>query len=165
MPKRFDLTEKTFGRLHVTGLLGSAPDKQLLWHCVCRCGEELAVPSRSLRSGNTRSCGCLRREVAPTTRLKHGAWAGGKPTPEYRAWRCMLNRCYRKKDLSYKWYGKLGVLVYEPWVTSFEKFLKYVGPKPSPKHSLDRYPDPAGDYQPGNVRWATASQQRTNRRA
>lgn len=76
----------------------------------------------------------------------------------------MLSRCYRPQDISHRYYGPLGVAVYEPWRHDFAAFLADVGPRPSSKHSIDRWPNPSGNYEPGNVRWATAKEQANNRR-
>ena len=85
-------------------------------------------------------------------------------TPEYRAWSLMKDRCLNPKSSNYPDYGGRGIKVYEPWVADFMAFYNYVGPKPTPWHSLDRYPDNSGNYEPGNVRWATKLQQTQNRR-
>lgn len=84
-------------------------------------------------------------------------------TPEYRAWRRMLGRCYNKNNPSYSYYGGRGILVYEPWTTSYNLFLEHVGRKPTEKHSLDRINN-NGHYEPGNLRWATKVEQVRNRR-
>ncbi len=81
---------------------------------------------------------------------------------EYRAWTDMKTRCYNPKFKDFHLYGGKGVKVFEPWRISFVQFYADVGPKPTPKHSLDRYPDSSGDYKPGNVRWATAKEQARN---
>jgi hypothetical protein len=86
-----------------------------------------------------------------------------KPSPEYRAWQKMKARCYNPNDKSFKHYGQRGLLVYPEWHTSFDSFLKHIGPRPSDKHSLDRI-DVNGHYWPGNVRWATNLEQQNNMR-
>lgn len=75
----------------------------------------------------------------------------------------MRRRCDTPSQTSYKRYGALGVTVCDCWENSFETFLEDVGPKPSPKHSLDRI-NSTGNYEPGNVRWATSREQNLNRR-
>lgn len=89
---------------------------------------------------------------------------GKTNSPEFWAWQAMQQRCYNPKQRSYPHYGGRGIAVYEPWRKSFAAFLAYVGPRPSEAHSLDRYPDNDGDYEPGNIRWATSHQQQSNRR-
>jgi len=75
----------------------------------------------------------------------------------------MIGRCYRPRNHRYAWYGGRGIRVCDRWRTSFEAFLADVGPRPTPRHSLDRI-DNDGDYEPGNVRWATSFEQSRNRR-
>lgn len=88
-------------------------------------------------------------------------------TPEYRVWSGMNTRCYNKKNRAYPSYGGRGIRVYELWRSgrknAFDAFLEYVGPRPSPRHSLDRIHNDR-DYRPGNVRWATQKEQSRNRR-
>lgn len=91
----------------------------------------------------------------------HGeAWK----TPEYAAWQHIIQRCRNSKNRGYKNYGGRGIRVCEEWANSYAAFLAYVGRRPSPKHSIDRYPNNDGNYEPGNVRWATQSDQVKNSR-
>jgi hypothetical protein len=82
---------------------------------------------------------------------------------ELRAWRAMVARCYCSRHKSYPRYGGRGISVCKSWQLSYEKFLSDVGQAPANHYSLDRYPNPDGDYEPNNVRWATRSQQIINR--
>ena len=84
--------------------------------------------------------------------------------PLFETWRTMNRRCHSLKHHQYKNYGARGIEVCERWRKNFEAFLEDVGPKPSPAHSLDRYPDKNGNYEPGNVRWATWVEQNRNTR-
>lgn len=95
--------------------------------------------------------------------LVHGESGLGKWTPEYRAWANMLARCYNRKSVRFKDWGGRGISVSETWRHDFRAFLRDVGRKPSPSHSLDRFPDADGNYEPGNVRWATIDQQNRNK--
>lgn len=75
----------------------------------------------------------------------------------------MIIRCYNSKSQSYPWYGARGIIVCKRWHDSFENFLADVGLKPSPKHTLERR-DVNGNYEPGNVEWATFAEQGANKR-
>jgi len=96
-------------------------------------------------------------------KIKHGCARRGEMTPEYSTWSLMIQRCEDPSSDRYGYYGGRGISVCPKWRTSFAAFLEDVGPKPSPAHSLDRI-DPNGNYEPGNVRWATKKEQARNRR-
>lgn len=94
---------------------------------------------------------------------KHGNCTRAKKSPEYQSWASMLGRCCNPNRSHYHRYGGRGITVCERWQHSFQAFLEDVGPRPTPKHTLDRFPDNNGNYEPGNVRWATRKQQSRNR--
>jgi hypothetical protein len=96
-------------------------------------------------------------------RKKRERLNGLSSRPEYITWQGMVQRCSNPKASSYKYYGAKGIKVCEEWRQSFQAFYAYVGPKPSPTHSIDRYPNKDGHYEPGNVRWATPQEQGRNR--
>ena len=88
---------------------------------------------------------------------------GMRNTPEYQAWNGMKARCHNPNDKAFKWYGARGVIVCKKWRSSFAAFFADVGARPSRLHSIDRFPNPLGNYEPENCRWATDKQQNRNR--
>ena len=82
---------------------------------------------------------------------------------EYRCWKGMNQRCHNPSNPLYRYYGAKGIVVCEQWRRSFVQFLSDVGPRPSLEYSLDRFPNASGNYEPGNVRWATDTQQARNK--
>lgn len=91
---------------------------------------------------------------------KHGGWS----TTEYTIWSQMKQRCYNEKNGGYFKYGGRGIRVCDRWKDSFAAFLEDVGVRPSMAHTLDRFPNNDGNYEIGNVRWATSEQQANNKR-
>lgn len=141
-----------YGRLTVVGVV---PGKPRLWTCVCSCGEQRVYAAKALERGRVVSCGCYRREKS----RRHGCSGA---TPEYFAWQAMTARCSNPRHPSYKHYGGRGIGVCARW-SEFEAFHADMGPRPSPRHSIDRIDNSKG-YEPGNCRWATQTTQIRNRR-
>lgn len=162
-----DIVGKRFKRLLILkheGGEGTLSDQ--LYEAQCDCGAVIRVTRKSLLKNHKGSCGCLRSESSSANRTKHGEtirFNGAHVTPEWRAWNAMIDRCSRPSHPSFHNYGGRGITVYAEWLSSFEEFLAYVGRRPSSVHSLDRINN-NGNYEPGNVRWATHKEQCGNTR-
>ena len=155
---------KTYAHLTILGLAPMSKTQQRRYFCRCVCGVERSFDWYDVRSGHTQSCGCLR--VIATTRAKttHGESWRKHRTPEYQSWAKMIHRCTNPKAHNWKWYGGRGITVCERWRSSYANFLADMGRRPSLKHSIDRINND-GNYEPGNCRWATQSEQVQNSRA
>ena len=150
--------EKRYGRLLVINELPrhTVPSgvKIRKFLCKCECGQELDVFMSSLRSGHTKSCGCLNKEIISS----HGMTG----TREYASWNAMHGRCNNLKSKDYKNWGGRGIEVCDSW-NSFENFYKDMGDKPTPNHSIERINND-GNYCKENCRWATKKEQQRNHR-
>lgn len=151
--KTLDITGQTFGHLTVTGRSEQTSPAGALWECVCLCGGKTTTTGTKLRSGYTRSCGCLKRDVCIELRTTHGL---ANKTPTYRTWKEMRQRCLNPKSDKFQWYGGRGISICSQW-ESFEQFLADMGERP-PRHTLDRIEND-GNYEPSNCRWATQVEQ------
>lgn len=150
-----DITGQKFGKLTAVSF-SHIKNHEAMWHCVCDCGKKTVTSGPSMRKGETRSCGCLILE----TRFKvHGMWQARM----YKIWIGMKSRCYCPTYTNYRYYGGRGITVCPEWKDDFAQFYKDVGEPPTPKHSMDRINND-GNYEPGNVRWATKEEQMNNRR-
>ncbi|OKO87567.1 hypothetical protein AC629_13580 [Bradyrhizobium sp. NAS80.1] len=158
-PRQFeDLTGRRYGQWVVEERdLGP---KRIAYFCVCDCGNRRSVKADKLKSGESLSCG----HAPNQSKVTHGKSRRGAVSKMYKVWSNMIQRCTNSNHNSYHHYGGRGIQVCEEWLKSFEAFETYIGPRPTPQHSIDRYPDNNGNYAPGNVRWATKSEQRRNQR-
>jgi hypothetical protein len=138
--------------------VGRTADKHIVGLYRCTCGAEVRVAQSRVRNGYTKSCGCLVREISSWQSRTHGM----RGTPEYSSWQSMKGRCLDPNNKDFPRWGGRGVTVFQDWIESFEAFYDHVGPRPKGT-SLDRIDNRRG-YEPGNVRWATPTQQQRNRR-
>jgi len=155
MPRFIDLTGQRFGRLVVLKLIGKNKWGSYQWLCRCDCGKEKIVRIDSLKSGRTKSCGCLNRERL----TKHGHY--GDRT--YKSWSQMIQRCTNPNNKYFKDYGGRGITVCERWLNSFPNFLEDMGESPK-GHQIDRMNNDKG-YHKSNCLWVTPKQNSRNRRS
>lgn len=161
-PRATDITGKCFGRLAVLGPIERTRRGQIKWLCRCVCGNMVIVARNNLVSGNTESCGCLRRELVGDAFRTHGM----AKQPLSNVWHSVIQRCTNPNSKSYADYGGRGITICNEWRFSFQAFHDHVCTLPhygEPGYTLDRIDNSLG-YTSGNVRWATRSEQNRNTR-
>ncbi len=144
-----------FGSLEVLSVLRST-NGQTRIKCQCDCGNTCTPHASNVRRGYTRTCGCRNGQCQYQTH-------GGSKLPEYDIWREMKQRCLNPNNANYALYGGRGIQIDPRWIKSFRAFIQDVRRRPTKGHSLERR-DNHGHYEPGNIYWATQSQQARNRR-
>ena len=162
MSKFKDLTGMRFGRLTPYQKIGTNKHRVALWLCKCDCGNEVIVNSCSLRKGDTKSCGCLFREMSSARMkkvqhqyvYKHGASRDGL----FHCWQSMKDRCYNPNNKSYYRYGGRGIIVCNEWRENFVVFRDWALSHGYQEGlSIDRI-DVDGNYGPENCQWLTRSE-------
>ena len=151
-----DITNKKFGRLTPLRFSHYNKYKNPFWLCKCDCGKIISVRESSLRSGLTKSCGCLQKEVS----TKHGM----RNHRLYRIYHGMLERCYNKNCIAYKNYGERNIFVCDEWLSDFKSFYDWSMANGYKEGlSIDRI-DVNKGYSPKNCRWADNKIQGRNKR-
>ena len=162
MSKLKNLIGQRFGMLTVVSIVLRDSPQGSVWNCRCDCGGMVVRSRHRLTENRPKHCGCMSKELASTSRIKHGQTVGHKPSREYRSWDAMIQRCTNPNHKHYKNYGGRGIKVCNQWLESAESFLKDMGLCPE-GFTLDRL-DVDEDYTPENCRWVARKDQDRNKR-
>lgn len=172
MSKRIDLTGMQFGNWIVKDFIGvrevgNSKVKKAFWLCECQCEKKTLreIPTDSLKSGNSKSCGCEKTKALVKRSTKHGfARRGKNGTGIYHVWYAMINRCKNKNDKRYIDYGGRGICVCDKWADSFIAFKDWAFSNGYKEGlTIDRINND-GDYEPSNCRWTDYKTQANNKR-
>jgi hypothetical protein len=135
--------------------------KYIIYKCLCDCGVITATYAFALKSGKTKSCGCLKSKLLSDAHTTHGKSRPNARTRVYSSWVSMKQRCLNENNDRYRDYGGRGIKVCNEWMT-FRNFYNDMGDRPEGK-TIDRI-DNNGNYEKSNCKWSTHDEQCLNRR-
>jgi hypothetical protein len=156
--KKIDMVGIESGRLTVISEACETKGGRVTWLCKCLCGNMINVTGKQIRSGRTKSCGCLRKDTIRSISETHGH----SKTRTYKIWTGMIQRCTNDKVKCYDRYGGSGVLVCDRWLSSFDSFLFDMGHAPQGMQ-IDRI-NYMGNYEPSNCKWSSRIEQARNKK-
>ena len=159
MSRALELKSLRFGKWTVITQVGKCTSGQLRWKCVCDCGTQRTVAGYSLKSGDSKSCGCGKSRAFRERNTLHG----DSRTRLYKIYYGIKNRCYDKKNENYRYYGKKGIKMCKEWMENYLKFKKWAEDSGYAKNlTIDRINN-NGNYEPNNCRWVSMMEQNRNK--
>lgn len=159
MSKIKDLSGDVFGRLTAVSPTKERRSESVVWSCSCICGRKVKVSSSSLLRGDTKSCGCIRRELLSSGRIRRTH--GQRRTSLYWVWSTMKGRCMNPKNHKFPRYGGRGITICEAWM-KFEQFSKDMTEGYARGLQIDRIDNNKG-YSKENCHWVTSKVNNNNR--
>jgi hypothetical protein len=160
MVAALNIAGERYGRLVAIERVASR-GRRTFWLFRCDCGSMAERNVEPVRAGTSRSCGCLKPEVTAARSITHGHMRGRRESREHKSWSHAKSRCFNPNDPKFQNYGGRGITMCPEWRDDFAAFFAYMGPVPIGL-TLDRI-DVHGNYEPGNCRWATSSEQARTR--
>jgi hypothetical protein len=150
-----------FGRLLILENTNEHQHTHVIWLCKCECGKIIKVPGNRLTGGNTKSCGCLRKEIVgkmASNNIKHGDCRKHKWSSLYKVWIDIKRRCFNHKKLDYKYYGGRGITLCFEWKNNYLAFKIWAFSHGYKKGLTIHRIDNNGNYEPSNCQWITQSE-------
>lgn len=158
-----DLINQKFGRLTVISEAPRVYDKsnhsRRMWNCIFDCGNKKIVPTERLKSGITKSCGCLRSEVT----IKKSTTHGKSRTRLYKIFKMMVDRCYNHSSSAYQHYGGREIKICQEWMDDFMNFYNWAMANGYKENLTIERVNVNGNYCPENCKWITQNEQMRNR--
>lgn len=162
-----DLTGQKFGRLTVIKKTSKRENGEIVYKCICDCGNEALVKRSYLTTGGTKSCGCLasemHSELAKKAFTTNGYSCNKKYSRLYRTWNAMIDRCHNNKCHNYKNYGGRGIKICDEWLNNFKTFYDWAIKNGYQKNLTIERIDVNGNYEPSNCCWITKGEQGYNK--
>lgn len=156
-----DLSGQKFGRLTAIKFVDvNHKNRKAMWICKCDCGNTLLVESSQLTSGNTKSCGCIKKDLNKTRAVKHGYYNSRL----YKIWYDMKRRCYDKRRTEYKYYGGSGIQVCDNWLDNYINFYNWAKNNGYADNLTIERIDYSKNYCPENCKWIPQKDQTQNSR-
>lgn len=156
MKKVKNLIGQKFNKLSVIQRAKNSKSGNIRWLCKCECGKYTIVSSQNLKTGHTKSCGCLNKNATYITHNK-------SKTKLYKIWQGMKKRCFNKNEEHYKYYGERGIIVCDEWKNDFMSFYNWaINNEYKDNFTIERI-DVNGNYEPSNCKWVTFQEQGYNK--